>query len=476
MATMLDTRTLNLTMDFCLRVGELLLSSGAGAADVTATMRGLSWQLGLRNPEIDVTFTALSMSYQPDPEEPLVIQVRHVKQRDIDYEDLTLVDHLVRDVVVGHVELAEARTTLARIVSSGHSLPRWAVSLGWGVMCGGVGLMLGGNAWVVAIAFASAVSIDRLQMVMSRRRLPFFYQQAAGGAVATILAALAALTPLHLNESLVVTANIIMLLAGVGFMGALQDALSGFYLTAGARLTEALLATAGIIAGVSGGLTFADVIGVNIGGLDLGLGDSLKSVSVMALGAAITAGAFAFSSYAPRRIILPIALIAAVAMTISQSSTIVGLRQHLADRDRGVPGRSGQLHRRRPDAGAAPGGRGVRGRADAARPLDLPRAVPAGRGRPLRLARPAVPDHGGLGRAVAVGGRDPRRVRRPAAQAGGVPPREPPGRSASRRSAAAPNRSSQARWVGPSKGAVRAVTAALIRSEDATVALTTSSG
>ncbi len=49
-----------------------------------------------------------------------------------------------------------------------------------------------------------------------------------------------------------------MLLAGIGFMGALQDALSGFYLTAGARLTEALLATAGIIAGVSGGLALAD--------------------------------------------------------------------------------------------------------------------------------------------------------------------------------------------------------------------------
>ena len=62
---------------------------------------GLSWQLGVRNPEIDVTFTALSMSYQADPEEPIVLQVRHVKQRDIDYEDLTLVDHLVRDVVTG---------------------------------------------------------------------------------------------------------------------------------------------------------------------------------------------------------------------------------------------------------------------------------------------------------------------------------------------------------------------------------------
>lgn len=159
-----DARTLNLTLDFCLRVGELLLSSGAGAADVTATMRALSWELGLRHPDIDVTFTALSMSYQQDPEEPTVLQVRHVKQRDIDYQDLTLVDHLVREVVAGRVDLTEARATLAQIVSSGHSLPRWAVTVGWGVMCAGVGLMLGGNAWVVAIAFVAAVTIDRLQI------------------------------------------------------------------------------------------------------------------------------------------------------------------------------------------------------------------------------------------------------------------------------------------------------------------------
>ncbi len=321
---MLDARTLNLTLDFCLRVGELLLSSGAGAADVTATMRALSRQLGADQADIDVTFTSLRMSIQPDPEETTVIQVRQVKQRDIDYEDLTQVDHLVRDVVGGRIELAEARTTLARIVSSGHGQPRWAVSLGWGTMCAGVGLMLGGNAWVVAIAFGAAVAIDRLQLVMNRRRIPYFYQQVAGGGVATLLAAAAAAAPLDLDPSLVVTANIIMLLAGVGFMGALQDALSGFYLTAGARLTEAMLATAGIIAGVSGGLTIAEVAGIHIGRLDPGGGASLKSVTVMALGAAITAAAFAFASYAPWRIIPPIGVIAAVAIVVSQSSTLLG--------------------------------------------------------------------------------------------------------------------------------------------------------
>jgi uncharacterized membrane protein YjjP (DUF1212 family) len=324
MAAMLEARELNLTLDFCLRVGELLLSSGAGAADVTATMQSLAWQLGVRNPDIDVTFTSLSMSYQPAAEEPAFILIRQVKQRDIDYEDLTLVDHLVRDVLHGGTGLRDARSRLGRIVSSGHATPRWAATIGWGTMCAGVGLQLGGGPAVVAIAFVAAVSIDRLLLALSRRRVPFFYAQVAGGAVATVIAALAAASPLDVDPSLVVTANIVMLLAGIGFMGALQDALTGFYLTAGARLTEAMLFTAGIIAGVSGGLTLAHVLGADVGRLDPGAASGLKGVSVMALGAAVCAASFAFASYAPRRTLLPIGALAAVAMAVSQSVNLGG--------------------------------------------------------------------------------------------------------------------------------------------------------
>ena len=89
-------------MDLCLRVGEVLLSSGrrrGGRDGHDAVGRLRTSACG--NPEIDVTFTSLSMSYQASPEEPPVLQIRHVKQRDIDYEDLTLVDHLVRDVLAG---------------------------------------------------------------------------------------------------------------------------------------------------------------------------------------------------------------------------------------------------------------------------------------------------------------------------------------------------------------------------------------
>lgn len=324
MGLMLESRTVNLTLDFCLRVGEVLLSSGAGAADVTATMSNLAHQLGLRRPDIDITFTSLSMTYQTNPEEPIAFASRQVKQRDIDYADLTQVDHLVRAVIGQQVDLEEARASLARIVSSGHARPRWAVTLGWGGMCAGVALQLGGGAYVVAVAFVAAVAIDRLQMWMGRRRVPLFYRQVAGGGVAMLLAAAAAATGLVPNPSLAVTANIVMLLAGIGFVGALQDALSGFYITAGARLTEALLATAGIIAGVSGGLNLAAVAGIQVGRLEPGAAD-WESVSMLALGAAVCAGSFAYSSYAPGRSVLPIAGVAALAMVISRSVVLQGV-------------------------------------------------------------------------------------------------------------------------------------------------------
>jgi uncharacterized membrane protein YjjP (DUF1212 family) len=314
-----DSRELTLTLDFCLRVGELLMSSGAGAADVAATMLSLARSLDAGKAEVDVTFTALTMSHQDSPESWPLIATRHVRQRVIDYQDLTRVDHLVRAVLREEVDLNGARAELLRITSTGHDRPRWAVTLGWGVMCAGVGVQLGGDLLVVVLAAFAAMAIDRLQMEIARRRIPGFYQQVAGGGLATMIAVGAAATPLDVDVQLVITANIVMLLAGIGFMGALQDALTGFYITAGARLTEAILATAGIIAGVSGGLGLASVTGVDIPQIDPGRA-GIQEVGLAALGAAVAAAAFAFSSYSPKRMLVPVALVAGVAMAISQSA------------------------------------------------------------------------------------------------------------------------------------------------------------
>ncbi|HET7387326.1 MAG TPA: threonine/serine exporter family protein [Nocardioidaceae bacterium] len=314
-----ESRDVFKTLDLALRIGEVLLSSGAGAADVSATMLSVARVCGLRGATADVTFTSLSMSHQASLEEPGVVQMRQVTHREIDYEDLTLVDHLVRDLLRGAIDRDEARSRLAQVVSSGHRLPRWAVTVGWGVMGGGVGLLLGGNVYVTLIALGAAAGIDVLQRAMSRRRLPGFYQQVAGGLLATLVAVATAASGVQVDPSRVVTAGIIMLLAGVSFMGAVQDALTGYPLTAGARVLEATLATAGIIAGVSGGLTLGRTFGINLGRLVPGAA-GWTDLPVMCLGAAISAGAFAFASYAPLRSLLPIAVVGAVAEAIYLST------------------------------------------------------------------------------------------------------------------------------------------------------------
>ena len=88
-------------------------------------------------------------------------------------------------------------------------------------------------------------------------------------------------------------------------------------MTASARLLEAFLAAAGIIAGVTGGLSVARALGVRIPQLEPGVAN-LQTIGMLAMGSAIAAAAFAYSTYAPGRILAPIALVAGLAMTISR--------------------------------------------------------------------------------------------------------------------------------------------------------------
>ena len=310
-----DPREVAATMDLALRIGELLLSSGAGASDVSAAMNNVAWACGLRGFSADVTFTELTMSQQSAPDEPSLLQIRQVRQREVDYGDLTEVDHLMRDLVAGTIDRREAASRLNRIVSTGHTRPRWAVTAALSVMGAGIAVVLGGDWLVVLLAAVAAVLVDLLQRRMGRRRLPAFYQQVAGGLIATLIAVAVAATPAEVSPSLVISTSIVMLLAGVNFLGAIQDALTGFPLTAGARILEAFLATAGIVAGVSGGLEVADLVDVELGLVDPGA-YGLADLPYMVCGGAVAAAAYAYSAYAPVRSLIPIAATGAVSLAL----------------------------------------------------------------------------------------------------------------------------------------------------------------
>lgn len=319
-----DQRSIYLTIDLALRVGELVLASGAGAADTTATMLSVTAAAGLRNCEVDVTFTSLTISYQGEPDAPPETHMRQVRYRALDYTHLTSIDHLVGSFAAGEVGVEDARKELATIISAGHPYPKWASILAWGSFAGFAGILIGGGPLVFLVAFASGVLIDTINRQVERRRIPSFYQQVIGGFLATVIAlGVGELLP-GARSSLIVAAVIILLLAGMAIVGAVQDALTGFYVTASARSFEALLLTGGIIGGIAGGLGLMSSFGLELSVqpfAPLGLG----YLPIAALSSGAASAAFAFACFAPPRALLPVGLIGAASQIAYRPAIELGL-------------------------------------------------------------------------------------------------------------------------------------------------------
>jgi uncharacterized membrane protein YjjP (DUF1212 family) len=94
-------------------------------------------------------------------------------------------------------------------------------------------------------------------------------------------------------------------------MGATQDALNGFPVTASARMIDAVMNTAGIIVGVGAGLTGEDLLGVGASTFEPGAA-GFAEVGATVFGAALAAAGFAFASYAPLRALVAVALVGAL--------------------------------------------------------------------------------------------------------------------------------------------------------------------
>ena len=88
------------------------------------------------------------------------------------------------------------------------------------------------GGWWPCIAALTTALIEQSMRVLNRWGLPPFFQQAAGAAIATGVAVLLVAWDVDVRSSLVVAAGIVVLLAGLSLVGAAQDAISGFPVTA----------------------------------------------------------------------------------------------------------------------------------------------------------------------------------------------------------------------------------------------------
>jgi uncharacterized membrane protein YjjB (DUF3815 family) len=153
------------------------------------------------------------------------------------------------------------------------------------------------------VAFFATGVIDRIGRVLNRYQLPMFFQQMTGALLATGITATLlyfSLLPAGVQPSLVVAAALTVLLSGLSVVGAVRDAIDGFFLTAAGRSGEITMFSAGLLGGVVLVLKAALVFGVELSVVGP-LPSSNLSLAVRAFAAGMTSGLFALASYSPVR-------------------------------------------------------------------------------------------------------------------------------------------------------------------------------
>ncbi|WNI24090.1 threonine/serine exporter family protein [Streptomyces sp. ITFR-16] len=240
-------------LDLTLRIGELLLAGGEGAEDVEAAMFAVTRSYGLDRCEPTVTFTLLSISHQPSLVDDPVTASRTVRRRGTDYTRLAAVFRLIDDITTEEAEISleEAYRRLAEIRRNRHPYPGWVLTLAAGGLAGAASVLVGGGFLVFLIAALGAMLGDRLAWLCAGRGLPEFYQFVAAAMPPAAMGV--ALTLTHWSDvrpSAVITGGLFALLPGRALVAGVQDGLTGYYITAAARLLEVMYFFIGIVAGV----------------------------------------------------------------------------------------------------------------------------------------------------------------------------------------------------------------------------------
>lgn len=265
-----DEQHVRFVIDLVLRAGELMLSTGASAADVTAAVIRLAKCYGVRSLHVDVTYSSLTISHHRGVHRDPITVMRIAAVMQLDFTRLERLQKLIRDAEKGDLPLSEARERLDAIVHAPHLYSRQLVIGSGAVMGASIALLLGAS-WVVVLV--SAITTTLVQIVvrdLDKRGVPAFFVQAAGAAVPT-LAAVALLVLKNnleielfadIRPSVVVASGVVVLLAGLTVVGAAQDTIDGFFITASASSFKVLVLSGGIVAGVLAVLEASRQLGV----------------------------------------------------------------------------------------------------------------------------------------------------------------------------------------------------------------------
>ncbi|WP_172669710.1 threonine/serine ThrE exporter family protein [Arsenicicoccus sp. oral taxon 190] len=304
-----DPTTARKVLDLAMRVAEMMLSHGASANDVTVNALRITRAYDLRSVHVDVTYTSIYVSYYRGHDREPLTTFRVVRARSIDYTRLQRLQGLVSRIGEG-LPVDEAFDLFAAIVRAPHPYRRWVVTVANAGVAASVCVLLNASPLIILIAFLASAAIDLLMGWLAKKQVPTFFVQALGASIPT-LAAIGLMKLAYdqvswlgdIRPELIVAGGVVLMLSGLSAVGAAQDAIDGYYVTAGARTYEVLVLTLGIVVGILASLQLGDRLGVPV--VLSGAAPPVGNLAQQIGGSLLISMFFAASTYAgPRTVVL----------------------------------------------------------------------------------------------------------------------------------------------------------------------------
>ena len=255
-------------LDLTMRIGDHLLASGMSANDVVVQMLRVTRAYGLTGVHVDLTYTSITVTHHRGPTKAPLTVSRVVQPLVVNYTKLRDLDRLL-DRIENGLDINQATVVYEHLSLAAPPYPHWVSMLGAGGIAAGASLMFSASGVLVLVSFVAASLMERLQGLLAQRRVPPFFGQALVAGLMTMAAAgvnelgRRGWAPFEgLDPTLIVVGGIVMLLAGVMIVGAVQDAIDQFYVTASARVLEVVMRTGGIVAGILVALKLLESQGV----------------------------------------------------------------------------------------------------------------------------------------------------------------------------------------------------------------------
>lgn len=275
--------------------GSALIQSGASSASTTSALQAVCTASGLTGVTVSVTLGQLILSEHGHGTGTPHTRVFEFPAGALDIWWRSRAEEVLERFFMGELSPREATEELQTQIEAKPTGHLWRSLTGYALLGAGFSQVLGGDAIIAVGAALISCLVSFIFRLLARTHAPGIFSYAFGGFVAALAAT--AFSPFVTGSevTICIVSALAAKLAGMASYGAVQDAITGWYLSATGRLIDGLTCTAGLVAGVSTGVALAHLVDPDLTFVDA-VSPAPETWALSVAGAALVSAGFAMSS------------------------------------------------------------------------------------------------------------------------------------------------------------------------------------